>query len=72
MKYLALEIYNLRIQILAAKMTEFYLKVSAFRKLQVLIELIFRFIIQFSILILRESSKRCFIFSYFSAGIEKF
>ena len=43
------------------------LKNSAFRELQVLIELIFRFTFQFSIFILKESSKRCLIFSYVSA-----
>ena len=47
------------------------LKNSAFRELQVLIELIFRFTFQFSIFILKESSKRCLIFSYFSTVFEK-
>ena len=47
------------------------LKNSAFRELQILIELIFRVFFQFSILILKESSKRCLIFSYFSAVLEK-
>ena len=46
------------------------LKSSAFRELQVLIELIFRFIFEFSIFILKESLKRCLIFSY-SAVFEK-
>ena len=55
MKYLGLEIYKFRIQILAAKETKFYLK-SASCELQVLIELTFWFIFQFSIFILRESS----------------
>ena len=53
MKYLELEIYNLRIQILIL------LKNSAFGELQALIELIFWFIFQFSRFILRESAKRC-------------
>ena len=66
MKYLGLEIYNLRIQILAAKMTN-----SAFHELQVLTELIFRFIFQFSIFILRASSRPCLIFSYFSGVFEE-
>ena len=47
------------------------LKNYAFPELQVLIEVILRFIFQFSIFILRESSKRCLIFSYFSAVFEK-
>ena len=47
------------------------LKNSAFRELQILIELIFRVFFQFSILILKESSKRYLIFSYFSAVLEK-
>ena len=47
------------------------LKNSAFHELQVLIELIFQFIFQFSILILKESSKWCLIFSCFSADFEK-
>ena len=47
------------------------LKISAFRKLQVHIELIFRFIFQFSIFMFKESSKRCLIFSYLFAAFEK-
>ena len=48
------------------------LKNSAFRELQGLIELIFQFTFQFSILfILKESSKLCLIFSHFSAVFEK-
>ena len=70
MKYLGLEIYNLRIQILTAKLTQFYLKTLSFAS-QVPIELIFRFTFQFGIFILKESSKRCLIFSYFSAGFEE-
>ena len=65
MKYLGLEIYNLRIQILSSKNDVILLKNSAFRELQVLTELIFWFIFQFSIFILKESSKRYLIFSYF-------
>ena len=42
------------------------LKNSAFRELQIFIELIFRFIFQFIIFILRESSKRFLLLSYFS------
>ena len=71
MKYLRLEIYDLRIQILAAKIDVILLKQPAFCELQVLIELIFRFIFQFSIFILRESSKRCLIFPYFTVVCEK-
>ena len=41
------------------------LKNSAFRELQIFIELIFRFIFQFIIFILRESSKRFLLLSYF-------
>ena len=41
------------------------------KRLEVLIELIFRFIFQFSIFILRVSSKRCLSFSYFSTVFEK-
>ena len=44
------------------------LKNSAFCELQVLIELIFRLIFQFSIFASRESSKRCLILFYFSAS----
>ena len=47
------------------------IKNSAFRELQVLTESTFRFIFQFNVLILKESSQRCLIFSYFSAGFEK-
>ena len=54
MKYFGLENNNLRIQILAAKMTQFYLE---FRELYVLMELIFRFIFQFSVFKLKKSSK---------------
>ena len=71
MKNLGLEIYNLRTQILAPKMTQILPKKSAFCKLQVLIELIFRFTFQFSIFILKQSSKMCLIFSYFSTVFEK-
>ena len=42
MKYLELEIYNLRIQILAAEMTQFYLNILTFGP--VLTELVLRFI----------------------------
>ena len=61
MKYLELEIYHLRIQILAAEMTQFYLKILTFGP--VLTELVFRFIFQFNIFILKQSSKRCLISS---------
>ena len=47
------------------------LKNSSLRELQVLTELIFRYNFQLSIFILQESSKRCFIFSYFSMVFEK-
>ena len=66
MKYLGLEIYILRIQILAAKNDVILLKNSAFCKV-----LILRFIFQFSTFILRESSKWCLIFSYFTLVFEK-
>ena len=42
-----------------------------FHELQGLIELIFWYIFQFSILTLKESSKRCLIFSYFFVVFEK-
>ena len=45
------------------------LKNSAFRELQVLMELIFRYIFQFSIFILKESSDQ--YFAYFSPVFEK-
>ena len=60
MKYFGLENNNLHIQILAAKMTQFYLE---FREPYVLIELFFRFTFQFSIFKLKESSKRSLILS---------
>ena len=44
---------------------------SAFRELQVLIELIFCYIFQFKLFILKESLKWCLIFPYFSAAFEK-
>ena len=47
------------------------LKNSAFCELQVPIELIFPFIFQFNLFILRESSKWSLVFSYFSAVFEK-
>ena len=71
MKYLGLEIYILRIQILAAKNDAILIKNSAFRELLALIVLILWFIFQFSIFILKETSTHCLIFSYISAVLEK-
>ena len=62
MKIFELEINNLRIQILAAKIYVISLKSSTFHELQVLIELIFLYNFQFSTFMLRKSSKRCPIF----------
>ena len=56
MKYLGLEIYDLRIRILAAKMTLFYVKILPFASSDIINCLGF---FQFSIFILKESSKRC-------------
>ena len=71
MKIFGLEINNLLVQNFGGKNDVISFKNSAFRELQVLIKLIFRYNFQFSIFILQESSKRCLIFSYFSAVFEK-
>ena len=55
MKYLGLEIYNLRIRILAAKMTLFYVKILPFVSSYIINCLGF---FQFSIFILKGSSKQ--------------
>ena len=70
MKYLGLEIQFAHSNF-SGKNDIILLRNPAFRELQVLIELISRFIFQFSIFIWRESSKQCLIFSYFSALFEK-
>ena len=69
MKYLELEIYSLRIQILAAEMTQFYLKILTFGP--VLTELVFRFIFQFSIFISYLQNGVSFLQNYFSAVFKK-
>ena len=47
------------------------LRNCALREFQVLRELFFRFIFQCSIFLVKESSKRCLIFSYFTTVFEK-
>ena len=59
-----------RPKLCAGKWRNFW-KNSAFHKLKVVIELIFLFIFQFSIFILRKPSKVCLIFSYVIAVFEK-
>ena len=70
MKCLGLEMYNLHIQILVEKSSQ-KLKNSAFHWFQGFMAIIFWFIFQFSIFILKESSKSCLVFSYFSPVFEK-
>ena len=68
MKYLELEIYNLRIQFVVAKLTHLNLNLNLKSKS---LRRMFRFIFQFGIYILKESSKPCLIFFYFFVILEK-